>query len=132
MDSTGTIIKYSPAVMPVKPPGRPDGKAIGSNDRTAGNFSDIFAEQLRAVKFSRHASERLRQRGIELDGAMQQKLVQAVDKASAKGAREALILDSDRQLAMLVSITNRTVITAVDGPNIKENVFTNIDSAVIV
>jgi flagellar operon protein len=34
--------------------------------------------------------------------------------------------------ALVVSIKNRTVITAVDPGSLKDNVFTNIDSAVIV
>jgi len=53
-----------------------------------------------------------------------------VSKAAAKGARESLILLDDK--AFVVSVRNRTVITAVDGEHLKENVFTNIDSAVIV
>lgn len=58
------------------------------------------------------------------------KLHTAIEKASNKGARESLILMDD--LALVVSIKNKTVITAIDGANIKENVFTNIDSAVII
>ncbi|HEX3047301.1 MAG TPA: flagellar biosynthesis protein, partial [Bacillota bacterium] len=54
----------------------------------------------------------------------------AVNKAEAKGARESLILMD--QMALVVSIKNRTVITAVDNESLKDNVFTNIDSAVIV
>jgi flagellar operon protein len=56
-------------------------------------------------------------------------LNQAVDRAESKGAKESLVLMD--QLALIVSIKNRTVITAVDGESMKENVFTNIDSAVI-
>ena len=82
------------------------------------------------VKFSRHAQERLMHRNISLSGSSMEKLSSAVDKAEAKGAKESLILMDD--LAFVVSIKNRTVITAVDGNSMKENVFTNIDSAVIV
>ena len=57
-------------------------------------------------------------------------LKDAVNKAEAKGAKESLILMD--QLALVVSVKNRTVITAVDGASLKDNVFTNIDSAVIV
>ena len=60
-----------------------------------------------------------------------QKLQQAVGKAAQKGARESLVL-MQPDLAFVVSVRNRTVITAVDGDSMKENVFTNIDSAVIV
>jgi flagellar operon protein len=57
-------------------------------------------------------------------------LKDAVNRAEAKGAKESLIL-MDR-LALVVSVKNRTVITAVDDQNLKDNIFTNIDSAVIV
>ena len=57
-------------------------------------------------------------------------MTDAVNKAAAKGARQSLLV-MDNQ-AFIVSVTNRTVITALDGSSMKENVFTNIDSAVIV
>lgn len=53
----------------------------------------------------------------------------AVQKAASKGSRDALVLMDD--FAMVVSVTNRTVVTVVDKENLKQNVFTNIDSAVI-
>ena len=56
-------------------------------------------------------------------------LQRAVTQAEEKGAKDSLVLLRD--LAFIVSVTNRTVVTAVDGVHIKENVFTNIDSAVI-
>jgi len=93
------------------------------------NFQDILNNQL-GVKFSKHALERLERRNINLDSNTMEKLNAAVLKATNKGARESLVLMDD--LAFVVSIKNKTVITAVDGANIKENVFTNIDSAVII
>ena len=54
---------------------------------------------------------------------------EAVDKARNKGGRETLILLGD--VALVVSVVNRTVITAIDGDSLKDNVFTQIDSAVI-
>jgi flagellar operon protein len=58
------------------------------------------------------------------------KITAAVGKAREKGSRDSLILMSD--LALVVSVRNNTVITAVDGESLKDNVFTNIDSAVII
>jgi flagellar operon protein len=69
-------------------------------------------------------------RGIQLTREDQARLREAVDRAQAKGARDSLILMRD--LAFVVSVRNRTVITALDGPSMRENVFTNIDSAVIL
>ena len=93
------------------------------------NFQDILNQEIE-VKFSKHALERLSHRNIKLDANTMEKLNNAVEKASSKGAKESLILMND--LAFVVSIKNKTVITAVDGNNIKDNIFTNIDSAVIV
>lgn len=75
-------------------------------------------------------------RNISLSAEDMQKLRDAVDRAEAKGAREALVLmpgsSRDRDLALVVSVKNRTVITAMEGESMNENVFTNIDSAVVV
>lgn len=83
-----------------------------------------------ALKFSAHAKERLSLRNINLSPEDMARMTDAVNKAAAKGARQSLLV-MDHQ-AFIVSVTNRTVITALDGSSMKENVFTNIDSAVIV
>ena len=55
---------------------------------------------------------------------------EAVAKAQTKGCRDSLVV-LDR-VALVVSVENKTVITAVDAGKLKDNVFTNIDSAVFV
>lgn len=92
------------------------------------DFAQILNEQL-GVKFSKHAQERLNFRNIKLEAETLNKLNQAVEKAEAKGAKESLVLVDD--VAFIVSIKNKTVITALDHKLMKDNVFTNIDSAVI-
>jgi flagellar operon protein len=82
------------------------------------------------LKFSAHATQRLSDRKISLDAATMQKVNEAVDKAEAKGLDDALVLTKDA--ALIVSVKNRTVITAVDRGSMTGNVFTNIDGAVIV
>lgn len=37
-----------------------------------------------------------------------------------------------KDMALIVNIPNRTVVTAMDGNAMKDNVFTQIDSAVII
>jgi flagellar operon protein len=64
-----------------------------------------------------------------MEGAQMNRLEDAVQRAADKGSRDALVLMDD--LAMVVSVKNRTVITVVDKESLKQNVFTNIDSAVI-
>ena len=83
-----------------------------------------------ALKFSAHAKERLSLRNITLSAEDLNRMNEAVNKAASKGARQSLLV-MDNQ-AFIVSVPNRTVITALDGGSMKENVFTNIDSAVIV
>jgi flagellar operon protein len=82
-----------------------------------------------SIRWSAHASARLAQRGIELSTEQHARLESAVDRAAAKGAKDSLVLLDDN--ALVVSAQNRTVITALGLHQAKENVFTNIDSAVI-
>jgi flagellar operon protein len=82
-----------------------------------------------SIRWSAHATARLAQRGIELSPQQHARLEMAVDKAAAKGAKDSLVLLDDN--ALVVSAQNRTVITALGMHQAKENVFTNIDSAVI-
>lgn len=99
------------------------------NDLT---FSDVLRsrlEQETGITFSAHSMERLRERGIQLSTGELERLSGAVNRASEKGADDSLILIDDR--AFIVSVKNRTVVTAMSGESIKGNVFTNIDSTVI-
>ena len=92
-------------------------------------FSDVLAEKASQVQFSGHALQRVRRRGIELTQATLARLQSGVERAAGKGARESVVfVDST---AFVVSVRNRTVITAVDRDHMKDHVFTNIDSAVI-
>ncbi|MBV8637074.1 MAG: hypothetical protein JO322_03255 [Candidatus Eremiobacteraeota bacterium] len=82
------------------------------------------------LKFSAHAMQRLQSRNISLTSDDVTRMNAMADKAAAKGAKNSLFIVRD--VAMVVSIKNRTVITAVDSDSMKENVFTNIDSAAII
>jgi flagellar operon protein len=98
-----------------------------------GSFKDMFSKELageRSLSFSKHASERMYSRGIELDDNQLNKIADAIDKAEVKGSKETLILTDDA--ALVVSVKNRTVITAFDRDNLREGVITSIDSAVII
>lgn len=82
------------------------------------------------LKFSAHAMQRLQSRNISLTSDDVTRMNTMADKAAAKGAKNSLFIVRD--VAMVVSIKNRTVITAVDSDSMKDNVFTNIDSAAII
>jgi flagellar operon protein len=93
------------------------------------SFDAILEKELHQVRFSKHAQERLEERKIVLNEADTLQLERAVAKAEEKGAQDALVLLRD--LAFIVNIKNKMVVTAMSGERLQENVFTNIDSAVI-
>ena len=86
-----------------------------------------FAEPL---KFSNHAVERMMSRGIQFTPEDMTRLNEAVSRASAKGSKDSLILMNDS--ALIVSVKNKTVVTVMDKNALKENVFTNIDSTIVM
>jgi flagellar operon protein len=71
----------------------------------------------------------VQRRGIELNATTLGRLSEGVTRAAGKGSRDSLVLVDGT--AFVVSVNNRTVITAVGSEHMKDNVFTNIDSAVI-
>ena len=82
------------------------------------------------VKFSKHASGRLAERNIRLTENQIDRLTEGAKKAGAKGIKESLVIVD--QLAFIVNIPNNTVVTAMNQQDAAENVFTNIDGAVII
>lgn len=119
--------------QPILPVGKPQGTNKPQKaEAHQAPFREILKEQVgkSEVTFSQHAQQRLQLRNIELTPADMAKINAAVDRAAAKGAKDSLLLMND--LAFVVSVKNKTVITAVDSNSMKDHVFTNIDSAVIV
>ena len=99
---------------------------------TNSPFSKVLDAKLpsQGVKFSQHAQDRLRARNITLTANDLANLEGAVNSVAQKGGKESLVMMGDS--ALVVSIKNRTVVTAMDRAQMKGNVFTNIDSAVII
>lgn len=95
------------------------------------SFQQILEKQRSAgeVKFSKHAKGRLADRNIELTKGQMDRLNEGTVRAQQKGIRESLVLVDG--LAFIVNIPNNTVVTAMDQQDTAENVFTNIDGAVI-
>lgn len=95
------------------------------------DFSSILSQKLnesRDIKISKHAAMRIESRNIELDSSRVERLKNAVDKASTKGVRDTLVVMDD--MAFVVNVNARTVITALNQNELKDNVFTHIDGAV--
>lgn len=82
------------------------------------------------VKFSNHAVERMQTRGISFNKADMERLNEAVSRAASKGSNNTLVLMNES--AMIVSVKNKTVVTVMDKNALKENVFTNIDSTIVM
>ncbi|MEF3304820.1 TIGR02530 family flagellar biosynthesis protein [Paenibacillus sp. GYB003] len=117
---------YPNAVTPAASAKRFDAGVRPKN--TAPSFQDVLSDSL--VRISHHAGVRLQQRGIELKPEQMDKIGSAIEKAAAKGAKESLILMDN--MAMIVNVKSKTIVTAMDGSAMKDNVFTQIDSAVII
>ncbi|MBT5774096.1 MAG: hypothetical protein HOH95_06930 [Dehalococcoidia bacterium] len=92
-------------------------------------FGQALEQANSSVTFSRHATQRIEQRGLQMDEARLGRLEEAVGRAADKGSKDSLILLDE--LALVVSVQHRTVVTAMDEAASKEHVFTNIDSVVI-
>ena len=109
----------------------------GEHVQGSGEQAASFAEELKSklgskeVEFSSHAIKRLESRQIDVIGNDRlERLNKGVELAAEKGSEESLILVDST--AFIVSVKNNTVITTVSAEDLKGNVFTNIDSAVIV
>lgn len=99
----------------------------------AYSFEDVLQkvrgnEEVTELKFSKHANERMVSRNIDLTEAQYKRLESGAQRASEKGMKESLVMVDN--LAFIVNINSKTVVTAVSGED--EKVFTNIDGAVIM
>jgi flagellar operon protein len=137
MDPNDLAIQKTPGILPGPAP-RPVGTPVDIPPSTSSSSFRSILEQTQTspastsepLRFSAHAMQRLQSRNITLTSDDISRMNDMADKAAAKGAKNSLFIVRDA--AMVVSIKNRTVITAVDQDSMKDNVFTNIDSAAII
>lgn len=102
-----------------------------SEKRNADGFSfQEILEQKSSVKFSKHAACRLADRNISLTEEQLERLNDGAKKAEEKGIKDSLVIVD--KLAFIVNVPNNTVVTAMDSEETTENVFTNINGAVIM
>lgn len=116
-------------------PTQADGLSPGREGQTQTvkePFADVLQKtvEARELRFSRHAQDRMSRRNIEVSADQLERMKGAVDQAEKKGVKESLFLLDHN--AFIVSVENRTVITALDREKMKNNMFTNIDSAVLL
>ena len=138
IDNLGGL-PIDPRIGRTHPVEKPPQKQDSARKAEGASFRGIFQQEIgrgQDIRFSAHARDRLTSRDIQLSPEPLGKLTEAIDRAADKGARDALVLmpgaSRREDLALVVSVTNRTVITAMDGEHIRENIFTNIDSALVV
>lgn len=131
----GGVGRADPALLPeAKVPGSPGAPDFKDLLRKTANLegkpdaTEIAGSN--PLKFSAHALSRVKDREIPMTSELMSKLEKAVNTAAGKGAKDSLILTKDA--AFIVSVKNRTVVTVVDRNQMDGNVFTNIDSTVVV
>jgi len=96
-------------------------------------FENILNEKIQkqgSVKFSKHAQERLMSRNVKLSQNDIENINRAVEKAAKKGVKDTLIILGST--ALIANVKSKTIITAATEESLKENIFTNIDGAIII
>lgn len=144
-----SVVAFNSALLPAGPAstsvGSPQGEPItggrppvrgGQAPLSSGpSFADALKDASSAASgseplhFSKHALERVQRRGIDLNPTTVGRLHEGVGRAARKGSRDSMVLIDGT--AFVVSVPNRTVVTAVGSEHMRDHVFTNIDSAVI-
>ncbi len=106
-------------------------KTFNSKDLS---FRAVLDEQLQSQKtelqMSKHAKERIAQRGIDFNEDLVNALNSAAETARLKGAKDIVMIG--KEAAFVVNLPNSVIVTAVSSAEMKDNVFTNIDSAVLI
>ena len=128
-----TISEFYRATLPVtgvnSEVARPEGKKLESP--IPGEFQKELDRLItQNVSMSKHAENRIISRSLDWNPNLQDRIVNGLDRAEAKGSRETLILADN--VAVIADVKSRTIVTAMDRTQLKDRVFTNIDSTVLV
>lgn len=110
---------------------RPDTSTAGSRPAGQTAFDRLLQDRAReGLNFSKHAAKRMNERGIAFDSQLMSDLEHAVEGARRKGAKDVAVIGA--QGVFIVNVPNNTVVTTMSQSDMKERVFTNIDSAVLM
>ncbi|MBC2396679.1 TIGR02530 family flagellar biosynthesis protein [Clostridium tetanomorphum] len=104
-----------------------------NKSRDTSDFSNILKKEINkneSFVISNHALERLKERNITFDEIDMKKINTAINRAEEKGCKEGVILYKD--IALITSMKNRTIITALNKNDSEGNIITNIDGLVIL
>lgn len=127
------MIYNNKPILPIGKPASPQKPPENRSINKGNGFDTLLLKELARqseVKFSKHAMERLQKRNIMLTKDDLGKINEAVNKAAEKGVKETLIIMGNS--ALIANVKNKMIITAATEENLKNNVFTNIDGAVII
>ena len=92
--------------------------------------SSLLNQTPKGLNLSTHAMRRLQERNLSLDKEEYQKLQTAIDKLKTKGGQDSLVITG--KAAYIVDVPKNTIVTAIDKDSIGENVFTKIDSTILM
>ncbi|MBS4959351.1 MAG: flagellar biosynthesis protein [Clostridiales bacterium] len=101
--------------------------------KSSNGFDALFKQEVKKaeqLQFSKHSKERIEERGISLTDQLMEDMNAAIGKARLKGAKDVVMIGKDA--AFIVNVPNNVVVTAISSEEMKDNIFTNIDSAVIL
>ncbi|MDG5470294.1 TIGR02530 family flagellar biosynthesis protein [Jeotgalibacillus sp. ET6] len=121
-------IRFNP--IPLPPITVKDKKPVNSNGKSFSEELNGAITQTNSLKISKHANDRLSERRITITDSQWKKVEEKVTEAKSKGIKDSLVLLD--QAALIVSIKNGTVITAMGAQDIKEHIFTDIDGTIIL
>ena len=109
---------------------------LPSDSSKKSDFQNLLTDKIsnietdHGIKLSTHAAKRLSERNLQMDGEEYGKLKDAIGKLREKGGRNSLVVTS--KAAYIVDIGNNKIVTAIDKESIEENVFTKIDSTMVL
>ena len=114
----------------IEPPKKQDFKSESKLIEPDIDFKEVLDDQLKDLKISGHAAKRLKERNLEMDPLEFLKLKEAVSQLRKKGGNDSLVITG--KAAYIIDIKNQTIVTAMDKENMENNVFTKIDSTMVI
>lgn len=120
-------------ICTVEPIGTYNDRETLKKSSGSDSFQNVLNEKLNpkdSFVISKHAAERLETRNINFDEQDMKNINEGINKAEDKGCNNSVILYKDT--ALVTSIKNRTVITVMDKDSGRDNIFTNVDSVVLL
>lgn len=121
---------YTPNMMQQNAPKTLDKMQLTFDAIVSQKMAEQETPKNDGLHMSKHATNRMAERGMEMSTELMMSLNEAVDKVREKGAKDAVMIGDEG--AFIVNVPNNVIITAITKEELKDNVFTNIDSAVLI